>query len=165
MDSNIVVSELIKEDKPSFVYLLLSSNSKYTYVGATKDVDHRLRQHNQEIKGGAVYTTTKVKQGLLWERVCYVSGFPTWQAALQFEWRWKQISRTITHKDSLRKRLIALHKLLLLNQSTAKAIPYDKWETKPEIHFTKEENNDLYHKINYPSPHPFILPIKKEENE
>ncbi|NDE19905.1 MAG: hypothetical protein EB000_05660, partial [Alphaproteobacteria bacterium] len=34
----------------SFVYLLESSD-KATYVGATVDVDRRLRQHNKEIKG------------------------------------------------------------------------------------------------------------------
>ena len=34
-----------------FVYLLLSSDDS-TYVGATVDLDRRLRQHNKEIKGG-----------------------------------------------------------------------------------------------------------------
>jgi predicted GIY-YIG superfamily endonuclease len=32
-----------------YVYLLYSDNS--TYVGATVDLDRRLRQHNKEIKG------------------------------------------------------------------------------------------------------------------
>ena len=34
-----------------FVYLLESTNHA-TYVGATVNLDHRLRQHNGEIKGG-----------------------------------------------------------------------------------------------------------------
>ena len=34
---------------PFFVYLLLSSDN-FTYVGATVDLDRRLRQHNKEIK-------------------------------------------------------------------------------------------------------------------
>lgn len=150
----------ITERRPSFVYLLLSSDCRNTYVGATMDVDHRLRQHNQEIKGGAVYTARKVQKGLKWDRVCYVSGFPNWQAALQFEWRWKQISRTKGEKDPLKKRLLALNTLLSLTQSTTKAVPFSNWETPPEIHFTKEEDRELYHKINKPSPNPSILEKK-----
>ena len=37
-----------------FVYLLQYKNN--TYVGATVDVNRRLRQHNCEIKGGAMGT-------------------------------------------------------------------------------------------------------------
>lgn len=33
-----------------------------TYVGATVDLNRRLRQHNGEIKGGAHATTSKVKK-------------------------------------------------------------------------------------------------------
>jgi hypothetical protein len=60
-----------------FVYLLECTDQS-TYVGATVDLEHRLRQHNGEIKGGAHATTMKVRQGLSWKRVCYVSGFPDW---------------------------------------------------------------------------------------
>ena len=45
-----------------YVYLL-ESTSHATYVGATVDLEHRLRQHNGEIKGGASATTMKVKKG------------------------------------------------------------------------------------------------------
>ena len=78
---------------------LLVCTDNSTYVGATVDVDRRLRQHNKEIKGGAHATGIKVNQGKIWERACYVQGFPDWQAALQFEWRWKQLSRKLP--DSL----------------------------------------------------------------
>ena len=61
-----------------------------TYIGATVDLDRRLRQHNRELKGGAKRTTARPAQ---WYRVCYVSGFTSWRAALQFEWRWKWFSR------------------------------------------------------------------------
>jgi structure-specific endonuclease subunit SLX1 len=76
----------------SFVYLLVSTSGS-TYVGATVDLDRRLRQHNKEIKGGAHATGAKVAQGESWTRAAHVSGFPDWPAALQFEWRWKHISR------------------------------------------------------------------------
>ena len=36
----------------SYVYLLVSTKGN-TYVGATVDLNRRLRQHNKEIKGGA----------------------------------------------------------------------------------------------------------------
>ena len=78
----------------SFVYLLVSSDNA-TYVGATVDIERRLRQHNKEIKGGAHATGAKVNKGETWERACHVAGFPDWQAALQFEWRWKQLSRKL----------------------------------------------------------------------
>lgn len=122
--------------KPSFVYCLESSLSGCTYIGATIDVDHRLRQHNQEIKGGAKATSMKVQQGETWKRICYVSGFPNWQAALQFEWRWKQISRKLPLKmNPLQRRLQALDILLALPQSTTKAIPYSLWKNEgPIVH-------------------------------
>ena len=117
-----------------FVYCLVSNISRTTYIGATIDLDHRLRQHNKEIKGGARATSIIRSQGQIWERACYIKGFPSWQAALQFEWRWKQISRKLPIKmDPLTRRLMALIRLLSLDQSTKNAIPYDEWETAPEV--------------------------------
>ena len=75
-----------------FVYILVCDDNS-TYVGATVNLEHRLRQHNKELVGGAVATSRKVGQGQIWKVACYVSGFPTWQAALQFEWRLKQLTR------------------------------------------------------------------------
>jgi len=131
-----------------FVYLLITNNRANTYVGATIDLDRRLRQHNKEIKGGAHATSAKVKQGEIWERVCYVSGFPTWSAALQFEWRWKQITRKIPFgKSCLERRMNALKNLLSLSQSTTKAIPFSEWSSPPEIHFEMEEMKTAYYSL------------------
>ena len=95
-----------------FVYLLESTNHS-TYIGATVDLDHRLRQHNMEIKGGARATSIKVKKGELWTRVCYVEGFPTWSEALKFEWAWKFYSRRLSRElFPLVRREQALNKLL-----------------------------------------------------
>lgn len=127
--------EELENAKSFFVYLLEATN-KNTYVGATVDVNRRLRQHNKEIKGGAHATGAKVDKGETWRRVCYVSGFPTWQAALQFEWRWKQLSRKLPQKmNPLERRMEALQQLLALEQSTSKAIPYSEWPSFPEVHF------------------------------
>ena len=127
-----------------YVYLLQSTLGS-TYVGATINLDHRLRQHNKEIKGGAVATSIKVNQGETWTRACHVSGFPDWPAALQFEWRWKQLSRKLPKKmNPLERRMSALKTLLELEQSTSKAIPYQQWPSPPEIHFEIEKANEIY---------------------
>ncbi len=123
--------------RPCFVYLLHSTFGS-TYVGATMDLNHRLRQHNKEIKGGACATGAKVARGESWERHCYVSGFPDWKAALQFEWRWKQISRQIAIRNGkqqpIERRMDALRKLCALEQSTSKAVPYKDWTQPLYIH-------------------------------
>jgi predicted GIY-YIG superfamily endonuclease len=128
-----------------FVYLLLSSDNA-TYVGATVDLDRRLRQHNKEIKGGAVATSTKVLKGETWIRACHVEGFPDWQAALQFEWRWKQLSRKMEGKGlkPLYKRLTALKQLLALERPTSKAKAYNEWPSEPKVVLEDEEARQYY---------------------
>ena len=119
-----------------YVYFIQSTNGS-TYIGATVDLDKRIRQHNKEIKGGATATSIKVSQGEVWSYVCYVENFPTWNEALKFEWRWKQISRQIQKQNPnqkpIEKRLEALQKLLALDRSTSKAIPYNEWTNQPNV--------------------------------
>ena len=116
-----------------YVYLLVCSDGS-TYVGATVNLERRLRQHNKEIKGGAVATGRKVSQGKIWRRDRYVEGFPDWQACLQFEWRWKQLSRKIKGPmNPLERRHMALNTLLGLERPTTKAIAYSEWPTKPNV--------------------------------
>jgi structure-specific endonuclease subunit SLX1 len=128
----------------SFVYLLTSTSGN-TYVGATVDLERRLRQHNKEIKGGAHATGIKVSQGETWVRAAHVSGFPNWQAALQFEWRWKQLSRKLPLKmNSLERRIKALKELLNLERSTSKAVAYAEWSTPPEVQCEIDEAKALF---------------------
>ena len=127
-----------------FVYLLLSSDSS-TYVGATVDLERRLRQHNKEIKGGAFITGAKVLKGETWIRACHVEGFPDWQAALQFEWRWKQLSRKIKVKCCpLEKRMTALKQLINLERPTTKAKSYSEWSTPLEVILEDDEARKYY---------------------
>ena len=136
-----------KTDKPSYVYLLESTYGA-TYVGATVDPDRRLRQHNKEIKGGAHATGSKVASGETWSRVCYIQGFPTWSAALQFEWRFKQISRKLPQQMvPYKRRMMALKKLLDLDRSTTKAIPYCEWVSPPEIIWENEEAKMFFYSL------------------
>lgn len=146
-----------KKDKKYYVYILESSDCKATYVGATVDLNHRLRQHNKELVGGAHATSVKVAQGCTWNRICFIQGFPDWPAALQFEWRLKQLSRKLLKGDTsksdtsksdtsnnknskpIERRIQALHQLLSLDKPTTKAIPYSNWPSPPEIVWEKND--------------------------
>jgi structure-specific endonuclease subunit SLX1 len=131
----------------SYVYLLLSSDNA-TYIGATVDLDRRLRQHNKEIKGGAHATGAKVAKGETWIRAAHVAGFPDWQAALQFEWRWKQISRKLPAKMCpLLRRFTALDMLLKLERPTTKARAYTEWELAPEVIIEDGEARKIYEQV------------------
>ena len=132
-----------RDSKPWSVYCIVSTTSRKTYIGASVDVNRRLRQHNGELKGGARAT----HWGRPWLRVCHVQGFPSERTALQFEWRWKSLSTTgsrrrkgfkakgrRTHEvtpfdpiqvghPALKKRLIGLVRLLGCPRYTSKAPP------------------------------------------
>ena len=118
-----------------------------TYVGATVDLDRRLRQHNKEIKGGAHATGAKVAKGNTWIRAAHVAGFPDWQAALQFEWRWKQLTRKMSPQlKPLERRIIALKQLLALERPTSKAKAYTEWESPPIVLMEDDEAQNLFEK-------------------
>jgi len=112
-------------------YLLGTADggSKKTYVGVTLDLDRRLEQHNGLRAGGAMAT-----KGRKWARVCHVKGFPDQVSALQFEWRWKKISRSFgTEGTPLLRRFKALQQLLALDRATTKAVDYSEWPERPEV--------------------------------
>lgn len=73
------------------VYLLQSTTCpRRTYVGYTLGtVEHRLRQHNGEISGGAAQTS----RGRPWRIVAIVEGFRTQKECLQFEYAWRRVHR------------------------------------------------------------------------
>jgi structure-specific endonuclease subunit SLX1 len=96
-------------------------------VGVTPDLDRRLAQHNGIQSGGA-----KATHGRVWERVCHVKGFPDHRAALQFEWRWKQISRGLTGAP-VQRRFQALQTLLALEKPTSSAVPYKDYAAPLEV--------------------------------
>jgi len=95
--------------KPWFVYLLATVQApSRTYVGATVDVDRRLKQHNGQLSGGARATST-VPGG--WYRVCYISGFESKREALRFEWWWKRRSAKLKGTP-LERRQAAMEAML-----------------------------------------------------
>jgi structure-specific endonuclease subunit SLX1 len=134
----------------SYVYLLECIDGA-TYVGATVNLDHRLRQHNGEIKGGAHATTAKLKKGItngnVWRRVCHIEGFPNWQAALQFEWRWKQVSRKFLGiKSPLERRAKALYAILAMERPTTKAMAFSEWPSPPVVVIEEADISSIFDK-------------------
>lgn len=125
----------------SFYVYFIESTSGATYIGATVSLEKRIRQHNKELKGGATATSIKVNQGESWDYVCYVENFPTWNEALKFEWRWKQISRQIQksnpRQNPREKRLQALTQLLALDKPTSKAMLYNEWTNQPNVVYNR----------------------------
>jgi predicted GIY-YIG superfamily endonuclease len=129
---------------------MLYTDLGQTYIGATVDIDRRLRQHNKEITGGARATGIKVSQGLTWKRACYITNIPEWRSALQIEWRWKQLGRTqFKHiRNPIERRLHSLKKLLSLEKPTEKAILYNEYPSgPPQIIWDSEELHNVFESI------------------
>ena len=72
--------------------------------------------HNGEICGGAKYTTSK---GPGWVHICLVSGFPTKQNSMQFEWAIKHVAPR--NVGGLESRLRKLGILFRKEQWTSKS--------------------------------------------
>jgi len=120
----------------SYVYLLFCDNGRRTYIGATNDVDRRLRQHNRELSGGARST-----HGKEWTRACYISGFPDWNATLQFEWMWKWKSKNYR---GLVGKLTGLCELLQSGKSSSGSMPFVFWPQPLGLHIDLVEKIDLF---------------------
>jgi len=112
----------------NYCYLLYIPGTNRTYIGATNDPAHRLRQHNGELAGGA-----KATSGKQWTQAFYVSGFPDWSNTLQFEWAWKRQSR---NQPGLKGKILGLQKLLALSRATTTATPYIYWSQPATFHMT-----------------------------
>jgi predicted GIY-YIG superfamily endonuclease len=119
----------------NYCYLLYIPGTNRTYIGATNDPAHRLRQHNGELKGGA-----KATKGKQWTQAFYLSGFPDWSTTLQFEWAWKYHSRG---KPGLAGKLKGLKELLALTRPTKTAVPYAYWATPVALEATQSQRTAL----------------------
>jgi predicted GIY-YIG superfamily endonuclease len=147
-------------------YLLQSHKEKFEkhcYIGSTPDPIRRIRQHNGEIKGGAVKTVKKRP----WRMVIAVHGFPNKYAALQFEWAWQHphLSRhfrdgqipsnhpstrkafTLKEKSLMSYKLVVLSEMLhtsvwrrwplkILFTSTDVASEFAQLEKAPPVHIS-----------------------------
>jgi len=105
-----------------FCYILRNTLNEYrqlTYNGSTNNPIRRLRQHNEEICGGAVATHGK---GHAWEIYALLSGFHDHKNALSCEWRIKHPSGKPGKRDKqycgVNGRIKSLNDVLILNKWT-----------------------------------------------
>ena len=107
------------------VYLLLGSDGKRTYIGASNDPEKRLRCHNGEISGGA--KATQVCRP--WKHVVIIEGLTKIQA-LQLEWRLKKIKSKKTGKlvpsKGILERTRNIYTVLNLKNWTSNSVDSDK---------------------------------------
>jgi len=107
-----------------YCYILRNKHTQFshlTYNGSTNDPYRRLRQHNEEIAGGARYTHGR---GGGWEIYALVTGFVDHQNALSCEWRIKHTNgkpgkRPTAHLGMI-GRIRGLNEVLKLEKWTSK---------------------------------------------
>ena len=110
------------------VYCLSLEGGGKTYVGATTDLARRLRQHNDEIAGGAKYTTSAVKDASHWFPIFHIQGFPDRRSALQFEWALKHATLAQrSERNLIQRRKNALSWLLQQPRVSSRADPLVSW--------------------------------------
>lgn len=117
------------------VYLLQEIDGTRTYVGATLDVERRLKQHNGLLSGGA-----KATRGHNWKRICHITGFPHERGALQFEWAWKHYSKK-QFGSGIQRRLKSLLELFGCDQPTSKATDFQTYCDNLQVIWDSE--NDI----------------------
>lgn len=107
---------------PWYCYILRNKNPQYrhlTYNGSTNNPKRRLRQHNEEISGGARYTHGR---GGGWEIYALLTGFPDHKNALSCEWRIKHTNgkpgKRPQEHCGMKGRVIALNDILKLEKWT-----------------------------------------------
>jgi len=125
MDDNIVepiLNEKHAQTESWYCYILRNKNPQYahlTYNGSTNSPKRRLRQHNEEISGGARYTHGR---GGGWEIYALVTGFPDHKNALSCEWRIKHTSgkpgKRPPQHCGMKGRIIGLGEVLKLDRWT-----------------------------------------------
>ena len=108
----------MKSDK-FYCYILKNDQNNRTYNGFTVNPKRRIRQHNQEIVGGAKYTKKYGEKD--WEVYVLVTGFPDNVNALQCEWRIKHPNRKRRRPkryNSPEGRIVGLGEVLKLERWT-----------------------------------------------
>ena len=124
-----------------YCYILRNKLEQFkhnTYNGSTNHPMRRLRQHNEEIKGGARATHGK---GGAWEICAMLSGFPDHINALSCEWRMKCPSGKPGKRESkyqrVQGRISSLNEILPLERWTGKCI-VDNCDFKFKLHILKD---------------------------
>lgn len=107
-----------------YCYILKNNENNNTYNGFTVNPKRRLRQHNQEIVGGAKYTKKYGNRN--WEMYVLITGFPDDINALQCEWR-------IKHPDNKRKRSAKYNSPIGRIKGLCEVLKLQKWTNQSTI--------------------------------
>jgi len=91
------------------LYLLENSYNKKTYLGVSNNVVRRIRQHNNEICGGARYTKINKEEGLWFPKVIVTD--LSKNQALSFERTIKNMRKSGRGKTQFEKRLYLIKKV------------------------------------------------------
>lgn len=105
-----------------YCYILKNGQNNRTYNGYTVDPKRRIRQHNQELVGGAKFTKQWGDKD--WEMYVLVTGFPNDINALQCEWRIKHPNgkkRRPKRYNSPEGRIMGLCQVLKLDRWTSRS--------------------------------------------
>ena len=124
-----------------YCYILRNKLEQFkfnTYNGSTNNPMRRLRQHNEEIKGGARATHGK---GGAWEICAMLSGFPDHINALSCEWRMKCPSGRPGKREKkyqgVKGRISSLNEILPLQRWTGKCI-VENMDFKFKLHIMRD---------------------------
>jgi len=117
---------ITKPTQQWYCYILRNRQQRYahlTYNGSTNNPYRRLRQHNEEISGGAVYTHGR---GGGWEIYALVTGFVDHRNALSCEWRIKHTNGKPGKRPNehlgVEGRIRGLNEVLKLDKWTGKCL-------------------------------------------
>jgi len=152
----------LKKDQ-RYVYYLIGSDEGRTYSGISTDFKHRIRQHNRELKGGALYTSF----GTNWKPLLLLRGLGTEHNCKRFECftkpRW---ARSYTGKKFCKtfrawlkrgpKKLTTLHRRVLFILFLLKMDEWQQMKDQLEIqihnlvldqdmYFTREFSSFITH--------------------
>lgn len=101
------------------IYLLYNTSSRCTYVGMTNNQIRRIRQHNGDLVGGAKYTKMKKGDGE-WKYYGWIKSKDDYilekRIALSLEKKIQILSRKISGKTPIERRLNAINKIISDNQ-------------------------------------------------
>lgn len=144
--------ETESESKPPeawYCYILRNQQPQYshlTYNGSTNNPRRRLRQHNEEISGGARYTHGR-NGG--WEIYALLTGFVDHKNALSCEWRIKHTNgkpgKRPTDHLGMAGRIRGLNEVLKLDKWTSKCevsnadVPYTLYLAEDVLHLVHPE--------------------------
>jgi len=124
-----------------YCYILRNKLGQFkhnTYNGSTNNPMRRLRQHNEEIKGGARATHGK---GGAWEICAMLSGFPGHINALSCEWRMKCPSGRPGKREAkyqrVQGRISSLNEILPLERWTGKCV-VDNLDMNLKLHIVED---------------------------